>query len=77
MDFIERIFGVSPDGGSGATEAMVIVAVIAMGSLIYFRRQQQRKSRRSNPEAIGVTNLNLAFEWPAKAGPQVSPTAGR
>jgi len=30
MDFIERIFGISPDGGSGATEAMIIVAVIAM-----------------------------------------------
>ncbi len=49
MDFIERIFGVSPDGGSGATEALIIVAVIAMGSLIYFRRQQQRKSRRIEP----------------------------
>lgn len=43
MDFIERIFGVSPDGGSGATEAMIIVAVIAMGSLIFFYRQQRRK----------------------------------
>jgi hypothetical protein len=49
MDFIERLFGVSPDGGSGATEAMIIVAVIAMGSLIYFRRQQQRKARRIDP----------------------------
>ena len=49
MDFIERIFGISPDGGSGATEAMIIVAVIAMGSLIYFRRQQQRRSRHSEP----------------------------
>jgi preprotein translocase subunit YajC len=49
MDFIERIFGISPDGGSGVTEAMIIVAVIAMGSLIYFRRQQQRRSRRIEP----------------------------
>jgi hypothetical protein len=49
MDFIERIFGISPDGGSGATEAMIMVTVIAMGSLIYFRRQQQRRSRRSEP----------------------------
>ena len=45
MDFIERFFGVSPDGGSGATEAMIVVAVIAMASLIYFRREQRRKSR--------------------------------
>jgi hypothetical protein len=49
MDFIERTFGISPDGGSGVTEAMIIVAVIAMGSLIYFRREQQRRSRRSEP----------------------------
>jgi hypothetical protein len=43
MDFIERIFGVSPDGGSGATEAMIIVAVVAMGVLIAVYRQQRRK----------------------------------
>jgi hypothetical protein len=49
MDFIERIFRISPDGWSGATEAMIIVALMAMGSLIYFRRQQQRRSRRSEP----------------------------
>jgi hypothetical protein len=49
MDFIERIFGISPDGGSGATEAMIVVAVIAMGSLIYFRRQQLRRWRRFEP----------------------------
>jgi hypothetical protein len=29
MDFIEEMFGVSPDGGSGATEFMIVVAVIA------------------------------------------------
>jgi hypothetical protein len=49
MDFIERIFGISPDGWSGATETMIIVALMAMGSLIYFRRQQKRRSRRSEP----------------------------
>jgi hypothetical protein len=49
LDFIERIFGISPDGGSGATEAMIVVAVIAMGSLFYFRRQQLRRSRRFEP----------------------------
>ncbi|HKN28666.1 MAG TPA: hypothetical protein VJY34_12580 [Roseiarcus sp.] len=49
MDFIERIFGVSPDGGSGATEAMIIVAVIAMGALIVFYRQQRRKTKDLAP----------------------------
>jgi hypothetical protein len=27
MDFIERIFGVSPDGGDGSTELMIIGTV--------------------------------------------------
>ena len=31
MDFIERIFGVSPDGGDGSTEALYIVAVLMLG----------------------------------------------
>ena len=42
MDFIERIFGVSPDGGSGLTEAMILIAVIAMASLIVYARQRRR-----------------------------------
>ena len=27
MDFIERLFGLSPDGGSGATEAVILLGV--------------------------------------------------
>jgi hypothetical protein len=34
MDFIERIFGVSPDGGNGSLEALyLIAAVIVIGGL--------------------------------------------
>ncbi len=29
MDFVERWFGISPDGGSGAFEACLIVAAVA------------------------------------------------
>ncbi len=29
MDFIERTFGLSPDGGSGATEALLILVPLA------------------------------------------------
>jgi hypothetical protein len=28
MDFIERIFGISPDGGSGSLEVLIILAPI-------------------------------------------------
>ena len=33
MDWIERIFGISPDGGDGTTEALFIVAAIAIAAL--------------------------------------------
>ncbi len=28
MDFIERLFGLAPDAGSGATEALIVAAVV-------------------------------------------------
>ena len=34
MDWIERIFGVSPDGGDGTTEASVVVGAIAIVALM-------------------------------------------
>ena len=43
MDFIETIFGVSPDGGSGATEALLVAVLIAAGCGLAFRRQLRRK----------------------------------
>ena len=30
MDFIERIFGISPDGGDGSTEALYLAACVAI-----------------------------------------------
>jgi|Tabmets5t2r1_1033131.scaffolds.fasta_scaffold22297_1 hypothetical protein len=39
MDWIERIFGVSPDGGSGTLE-VVYLAVAALGTAAFvFRRR--------------------------------------
>jgi hypothetical protein len=51
MDWIERIFHVSPDGGDGTLEA-VYVAVAALGVVAFtFRRQLGRRvrSRRRGP----------------------------
>ena len=38
MDFIERIFGISPDGGDGTLEALWIAA-IAVAAVAWFGRK--------------------------------------
>lgn len=35
VDFIERIFGVSPDGGSGSFELLLLLAPLAGLYLVY------------------------------------------
>jgi hypothetical protein len=40
MDFIERIFGISPDGGSGSFELMLIVVPILCLVLLYWYRSK-------------------------------------
>jgi hypothetical protein len=41
MDFIERIFGISPDGGSGLFELLLLVPFLVMAGL-YLRKRAQR-----------------------------------
>ena len=45
MDFIERLFGFSPDGGSGAFELLLLAAPIAV---IVWRLAFRRKQPRQN-----------------------------
>ena len=40
MDFIERIFGISPDGGSGAFELLLFLIPVA-GLLILWQRRRR------------------------------------
>ncbi|MER8706275.1 hypothetical protein NKH49_11950 [Mesorhizobium sp. M1088] len=37
MDFIESWFGISPDGGDGSTEALYILAVVAILELAFHK----------------------------------------
>jgi hypothetical protein len=46
MDFIERIFGVSPDGGDGTTEALYLTVAIALG-IAWLARNRLRSFLRS------------------------------
>jgi len=41
MDFVERLLGVSPDGGSGSFEASVILAILIVICVLVFRGKLQ------------------------------------
>jgi len=46
MDFIERIFGFAPDGGSGSLEALLFaipIAGICYGVLRHYLRGQRKR----------------------------------
>lgn len=42
MDFIERIFGVNPDGGSGSFEFLLFALPVAILASIYVYRRNRR-----------------------------------
>lgn len=42
MDFIERIFGVSPDGGDGSTELLYLLAGAAIAAILAVRLLYRR-----------------------------------
>jgi hypothetical protein len=48
MDFIERIFGVSPDGGNGTLELLYILSIAAAITVVsrkFYRRRKLRQTR--------------------------------
>jgi hypothetical protein len=46
MDFIEQLFGLSPDNGDGSTEMLwLVVLAIVIAGVVYFRRQRRRARR--------------------------------
>jgi hypothetical protein len=46
MDWIERLFGISPDGGDGSTEMLYLVAAAAVVVLIFGRSFFVRHARK-------------------------------
>jgi preprotein translocase subunit YajC len=46
MDFIEQLFGLSPDNGDGSTEILwLVVLAIVVAAVFYFRSQRRRMRR--------------------------------
>jgi hypothetical protein len=51
MDFIERIFGVSPDGGNGTLELLYVLSIaatIAVASREFYRRRKLRQTSQTD-----------------------------
>jgi len=46
MDFIERWFGISPDGGDGSLEALYLLALAIVITAVVFRGRLRRLIRR-------------------------------
>jgi len=46
MDFIERIFGVSPDGGSGALEILLFLVPMIGIYILYRLRSRSRREKK-------------------------------
>lgn len=46
MDFIERLFGIAPDGGSGSLEfLLIVIPIVGLAYLAYRRRARNRDNQ--------------------------------
>jgi hypothetical protein len=46
MDFIERMFGLSPDGGNGALELQILIAAVVAVAAVLATVAISRRRRR-------------------------------
>ena len=46
MDFIERMIGVSPDGGNGSLELLLILSISSAIAILCYRLSRRRENRR-------------------------------
>ncbi len=48
MNVIERIFGISPDGGSGATEVVYLATFLLAAALLAWRRMAGKQGVKTS-----------------------------
>ena len=46
MDFIERVFGISPDGGDGSTELMLLTVLVLIAAALTWLWLSRRSSEK-------------------------------
>lgn len=52
MDFIERWFGISPDGGDGSTELLYILAIATLLAVLFGWRHRRKFEWRRRPSKL-------------------------
>ncbi len=76
MDFVERMFGVSPDGGSGTLELLlVLVPLIGLVALARLRTRVSSTRRGLSPVRFVVLLTMCAWPWGQAAASQPAPGA--
>jgi hypothetical protein len=59
MDFIERWFGISPDGGDGSLELLYIAVTIVIALAVTFRTRLRKLARGNQSDAVNSTGDNV------------------
>lgn len=62
MDFIERWLHISPDGGSGLSEALILAVVIAIGLIVVSLRNYFPKNFIEYLEQLGKRESSDRFD---------------
>ena len=62
MDFIERWLNISPDGGSGLSEALILAVLIAMGLIIVSLRNYFPKNLKEYLQRLGKRESRDRFD---------------
>jgi hypothetical protein len=61
MDFIERIFGFAPDGGSGSLEFLLFAIPLAGIGYLFMKRRQRARRRPWPTKQVRLIEILSAF----------------
>jgi hypothetical protein len=62
MHFIEEIFHVAPDGGSGRLELAIVLMFLALTLTFFVVMRRRARRRRNSPEDIARVSCKTATE---------------
>ena len=57
MDFIEQMFGVSPDGGNGSLELLLILSIASAIAILCYGLYRRKANRRMHSRIEGKPEL--------------------